>query len=153
MGDATVTVRAVEATDEAAWKALYRGYRDFYRLDPDDAVVDRVWAWIQDATTVVEGIVAERDGQLVGLANHRAFHRPSTGTIGTYLDDLFVDPSVRRSGAATALLARLREDAAAQGRSVVRWITASDNADARSLYDREAAETRWVTYDMAPTPR
>lgn len=152
-GTGPVVVRPVEAGDEAAWKTLYRGYRDFYRLTPDDAVIDRVWAWIQDPATVVEGLVAELDGELVGLANHRAFHRPSTGTIGTFLDDLFVDPSRRRTGAATALLARLGEDAATQGRSVVRWITAGDNADARALYDRVATATPWVTYDLSPGVR
>jgi len=40
--------------------------------------------------------------------------------------------------------------AAQRGASVVRWITAADNAHARALYDELATRTPWVTYDMAP---
>jgi hypothetical protein len=38
--------------------------------------------------------------------------------------------------------------AAEQGHSVVRWITAADNARARGLYDKVAQSTQWVTYDL-----
>ena len=36
----------------------------------------------------------------------------------------------------------------ARGWSVIRWITAADNARARAVYDRVAVETPWVTYDI-----
>lgn len=145
-----VRVRPVAPADEPAWRRLFAAYREFYGLADDDAVLDRVWAWLLDDHVVVEGLVAELDGELVGLAHHRAFHRPSTGTVGTWLDDLFVHPSVRGSGAGRALVDRLTEDAAERGRSVVRWITADDNHAARALYDSMADATRWVTYDRRP---
>ncbi|SEC76536.1 Acetyltransferase (GNAT) family protein [Nocardioides exalbidus] len=143
-------VRPVEPGDEGEWRRLFAGYREFYELPADDDVVDRVWSWLHDAEVEVHGLVAEVDGVLVGLAHHRAFHRPSTGTVGTWLDDLFVDPAVRGSGAGRALVDRLAADAAAQGRSVVRWITAEDNDVARGMYDSMADATRWVTYDRRP---
>ena len=37
-----------------------------------------------------------------------------------------------------------------RGWSVVRWITAEDNATAQRLYDRHATRTPWVTYDLTP---
>ncbi|MBO0901765.1 hypothetical protein J1G42_14350 [Cellulomonas sp. zg-ZUI222] len=40
--------------------------------------------------------------------------------------------------------------AAQRGASVVRWITAADDADTRALYDELTTRTPWVTYDMAP---
>lgn len=144
------SVRRVEPGDERAWKALYTGYRAFYELVPDAAVVDRVWTWLCDDGNEVEGLVAVRHGVIVGLANHRRFHRPASGTVGTYLDDLFVDPAVRGSGAGRALLDHLATEAGAEGHSVLRWITAEDNRVARSLYDSVAQATRWVTYDLAP---
>jgi len=70
--------------------------------------------------------------------------------MGLYLDDLFTISSARGSGVATALLARAAEIAADEGASVVRWITASDNVKARSVYDAHATATAWVTYDMKP---
>ena len=144
------SVRPVEVADESRWKALYADYRAFYELDPDSGVVDRVWSWLLDDDNEVQGLVAVREGLVVGLANHRRFHRPASGTVGTYLDDLFVDPAVRGSGAGRALLDHLGTAAGAEGRSVVRWITAEDNRTARSLYDSVALATHWVTYDRVP---
>lgn len=44
----------------------------------------------------------------------------------------------------------LADLAAREGRSVVRWITAADNATAQRLYDDVATRTAWLTYDLAP---
>ncbi len=80
----------------------------------------------------------------------REFCRPLDGSKGLYLDDLFVVPDARGAGAGTALLEELRTIAKDRGLSVVRWITAKDNQEARKLYDRVAEKTKWVTYDLVP---
>jgi GNAT superfamily N-acetyltransferase len=99
----------------------------------------------------LRGLVVEADdGALIALANLRTFARPSSATVGLYLDDLFTDPAARGTGAGKALLLRAAGIADEEGASVVRWITAADNATARRLYDSVAAETPWVTYDLAP---
>ena len=71
----------------------------------------------------------------------------------TSVDDLFVDPAQRGSGAVDALLAKLRDIARNEGWDVIRWITADDNYRARAKYDGVATRTAWVTYDMAPADR
>jgi GNAT superfamily N-acetyltransferase len=109
---------------------------------------DRVWGWLHDPEHEVEGFVAEGQGGLVGLAHVRAFARPLSASTGGFLDDLFVDPAARGSGAAQALIGAVAEEGRRRGWSVVRWITARDNARARAVYDRLAAETPWVTYDL-----
>lgn len=147
-----ITVRRVAASDEAQWSELYAGYRAFYRLPEDPGVVASTWAWVRDEQWSMTGLVAETDGRLIGLANLRWFARPSAGRIGLYLDDLFTAPESRGSGAATSLLRAASRLAAERDAQVVRWITASDNATARRLYDQLATATPWVTYDMAPTP-
>ncbi|PZE24769.1 MULTISPECIES: GNAT family N-acetyltransferase [unclassified Curtobacterium] len=147
----TWSVRPVEPQDEAPWRALYRGYRTFYRLDHDDAVVDRTWQWIVRGDHGLFGLVASRpDGTLGALADLRWFARPSSATLGLYLDDLFTAAEHRGLGLGRMLLDRARSVAADGGASVVRWITAADNATARSLYDAHATATPWITYDMAP---
>ena len=146
----SVLVRAVSPDDEAAWTILYEGYRRFYRLAPDPAVVARVWSWLLDPDHEVRGLVVVSDGGPVGLAHYRRFARPSSGTTGLYLDDLFVRPQDRAAGAGRLLLGTLSELAEREGRSVVRWITAEDNATARRLYDAVASATPWVTYDLVP---
>ena len=146
----TLTVRPLAPADEARWRELFRGYRDFYRLPEDETVVSTVWGWLTDPDHECSAFVAEDAGRLVGLAHYRAFSRPSTGTVGIWLDDLFTDPEVRGRGAGRALIDRLRRGAGADGRSVVRWITAEDNHQAQALYDQVATRTSWVTYDAAP---
>lgn len=90
---------------------------------------------------------------LVGLAHLRLFARPSSGTMGVYLDDLFTSPDARGTGIGTELLKTAADRARRLGASTVRWITAEDNATARSLYDKMGSSTRWVTYDMAPAEK
>lgn len=144
------SVRPVAEGDREVWAALYRGYRDFYGKPHDPAVYDRVWAWLMDPAHETRGLLAEVDGVAVGLGHFRAFARPIDGAKGLYLDDLFTAAEARGSGAGSAILHRLAEIARDEEASLVRWITAESNTTARSLYDRVAKQTPWVTYDLAP---
>ncbi|MEV7611830.1 GNAT family N-acetyltransferase [Streptomyces sp. NPDC089799] len=146
-----IQVRAARPEDFAQWRALYRGYADFYAVEQSEEAAALVWSWVLDPGHEVGALVAEdADGRLVGLAHYRPFARPLSATVGCFLDDLFVAPDRRGSGAADLLLAALRGIAAERGWSVVRWITADDNHRARAKYDQVATRTMWVTYDMAP---
>lgn len=144
---APLVVRAAVHDDYGGWAALFRRYRDFYRLEPDEAVVERVWSWILDVGHETRAVVAVRGNAVVGLAHYRRFARPSTGTVGMYLDDLMTDPAYRGAGVGRALIDAVTEIAAFEGCSLVRWITAADNASSQSLYDALATTTTWVTYD------
>lgn len=144
-------VRALESSDEPRWRELFRGYREFYHLTESEDIVSRVWGWLMDSGHESNGLVAEADDVIVGIADYRRFSRPSTGTVGIWLDDLFTDPNVRGRGTGRAFISHLQEIAAAEGHSVVRWITADDNHQAQVLYDQVAKKTNWVTYDAAPS--
>ena len=146
-----ISVRAVAADDRQRWEELFHGYRTFYENPYDPAVAERVWSWLLDPAHQVEGLVAELSGDRVGIAHWRRFERPSVGATGIYLDDLFADPAARGRGVGAALIAQLQQIARDEGATVVRWITADDNATAQRLYDRVATKTRWLTYDAAPT--
>lgn len=139
------------AEHRAAWDALYAGYADFYRKVQTQEMRDRVWGWILDPASEVECLLAlDAGGKPVGLAHFREFARPLDASKGGYLDDLFVAPAARGSGAAQALFGALRDEARRRGWTVVRWITADDNYRARAVYDRVATRTPWLTYDLAP---
>lgn len=146
----TVTVRPIREADHDDWAACYSGYQAFYGREPNAAALDTVWGWVTDERHELRGIVAELDGRIVGVAHYRSFARPLAASTGIYLDDLFTQAEARGHGVGTALLGRLQEIARDEGASVVRWITAEDNATARSLYDQLATQTPWVTYDLAP---
>jgi len=143
------TVRALRQDDRPGWERLYAGYAAFYKVEQTAEMRARVWGWLMDPAHEVNGLVAETAaGALVGIAHIRPFARPLSASVGGFLDDLFVDPEARGSGAAQALFAAIRAEGRARGWSVIRWITAEDNYRARSVYDRIAERTRWVTYDM-----
>lgn len=146
-----MTVRPIEPADRDQWAVRFGQYREFYNYEPDAAVVERVWGWLQDPGHETNALAAcDAQGAIVGIAHYRRFARPSSGTSGIYLDDLLAAPELRGRGIGRALLAELADLAAREGRSVVRWITASDNATAQRLYDDVATRTSWVTYDLAP---
>lgn len=149
----TATVRAIAAGDRPAWERLYRGYAAFYAVPMSDAVLAATWRWLMGPERRVEGLVALRRGELVGLAHFRAFPEPLLGQELGFLDDLFVPPAHRGQGTGRKLIEAVAAIARERGWPVLRWITARDNAAARSLYDQLAQATPWVTYDLDPRQR
>lgn len=143
-----ITIRTLAPTDRADWDRLYAGYAEFYQVAQTAEMRDRVWGWLMDDAHGSEGLVADRDGTIIGIAHFRSYFRPLAASVGGFLDDLFVDPAARRSGAAEALIAALKVEARRRGWTVIRWITAENNYRARKLYDRVAERTAWVTYDI-----
>lgn len=148
-------IRTVAPTPEhrEAWDRLYAGYAAFYEVEQTAEMRDRVWSWLSDQDHEVEALVAlDASGKVIGLAHYRPFARPLAAATGGFLDDLFVDPGARGSGAAQALIDGVAEAGRRRGWSVIRWITADDNYRARSAYDRVATRTGWVTYDLKLAP-
>ena len=144
-----MTVRPLRLDDRAQWDALYQGYATFYNVTQTAEMRDTVWSWLHDPGKEPRGLVAARaDGTLIGIAHFRPFARPLSATIACFLDDLFVSPDSRGTGAADALIDNVRTIAAGEGWSVVRWITAENNYRGRAVYDRVASRTNWVTYDI-----
>jgi GNAT superfamily N-acetyltransferase len=147
-----VRVVAVAAEHPADWDRLYAGYAAFYRVEQTAAMRDTVWRWLLDPAHEVDGVVAVEPGrQIVGLAHFRPFARPLAAAMGGFLDDLFVEPDARGSGAAQALIEAVARVGRERGWSVLRWITAEDNYRARAVYDRLAARTKWLTYEISLT--
>lgn len=137
------------AHHRADWDVLYAAYADYYKVDQTQEMRDRTWGWIMEGR--ITCLMALNDeGKPVGFAHMREFLRPLSSTVAGFLDDLFVDPGQRGAGAVNALF----DAAAALGReknwSVIRWITRDDNYRARSVYDKVATRTNWVTYDLTP---
>jgi GNAT superfamily N-acetyltransferase len=145
-----IRVVAVAAEHRAAWDRLYAGYAAFYRVEQTAAMRDTVWRWLLDPAHEVDGLVAVApDGRIVGLAHFRPFARPLAPAVGGFLDDLFVEPAARGSGAASALIKAVARVGRERGWSVLRWITAEDNYRARAAYDRLATRTKWLTYEIS----
>jgi GNAT superfamily N-acetyltransferase len=83
---------------------------------------------------------------LIGLA-HYLLHRSTWAPVCyCYLEDLFVEPSVRGGGAGRALIAAVEAAARDAGASRLYWITDETNQTARRLYDKVAERPGVVQY-------
>ncbi|MGV3569560.1 MAG: GNAT family N-acetyltransferase [Ramlibacter sp.] len=143
-------IRAALPSDEAAWRALWRGYCDFYRANVSDEVTTRTWQRILDPDSAIMCIVAESEGRVVGFANCVVHENTWETQPVCYLEDLFVAPAARGRGAARALLEWLRNAMRAEGWARVYWVTQADNAPARALYDQFTAADGFVRYVIRP---
>lgn len=139
-------IRAALPADEAAWRELWRGYCDFYRAQVPPEVTDRTWTRILDPDSQIMCVVAEVDGQVYGFANCVVHENTWETQAICYLEDLFVLPSARGRGIATALLDWLSNAMRAEGWARLYWMTPADNVTARRLYDRYAQADGFVRY-------
>lgn len=126
--------------DKAQWRALFDGYADFYGVPMNDATADKVWGWLRDPNHVLDGLVARKQGgNAVGLAHVRTCPSPLRGCDVGFLDDMYVSPEARGTGAADALFEGLRALASERGWPALRWVTQHFNERGRGFYDRYTA--------------
>lgn len=145
------TVRFLTAEDSDAWHRLWDGYCEFYKVEMPAEVTATTWQrLLNDGTEDYIGIVAEREGAVIGIANC-ILHR-TTWAIAQrcYLNDLYVDPEVRSSGAGKAMIDYLLELASERGWNQLHWLTAEDNATARRLYDAYSPASGFINYRLTP---
>lgn len=127
----------VTKNDKAEWRPLFQGYADFYGVPMNDAIADEVWRWLLDPDHVLEGLITrDETGAAVGLAHVRACPRSLSGGEIGFLDDMYVCPEARGSGAADAIFDRLQSLANERGWPALRWITQHFNERGRGFYDR-----------------
>jgi GNAT superfamily N-acetyltransferase len=142
-----LAVRPLGRDDEAGWRRLWRGYLDFYGTELSEDVYRTSFARLTDpAEADYRGLVAERGGDLVGLA-HCIFHRHGWRIEKVcYLQDLYVAESARGSGVGRILIEAVYAMTDAAGSPQVYWLTETGNARARRLYDRVGRATAFMKY-------
>jgi GNAT superfamily N-acetyltransferase len=127
----------VSDIDKADWRVLFEGYADFYGVVMNDEIADKVWTWLLDPSHVLEGLLTrDSNGLAVGIAHVRACPRPLGGYDIGFLDDMFILPEARGSGAADALFSALKSLATTLRWPTIRWITQHFNKRGRAFYDR-----------------
>ena len=141
-----VVVREVTAADFAQWAPLWAGYNTFYKRVLPDAVTQATWSRFFDEAEPVHALVAEQDGQLLGLV-HYLFHR-ATAMIepNCYLADLFTNEAARGKGVGKRLIEAVYDRARLAGCSRVYWQTHETNRTARELYDKVADLSGFIVY-------
>ena len=140
-----VKVSEAKAEDYAAWLTLWKGYLAFYGSELDDAVTLATWRRVLSAESGMICRIAESEGQVVGFAICVLHEGTWVTTPLCYLEDLYVDASMRGQGAGRALIEAIIDEAREKGWSKVYWVTREGNP-ARALYDKLATVDDYVRY-------
>ena len=143
----TVTLRPLAAQDEDQWRDLWTGYLDYYETRVDRRVYAETFRrLLGNDPRDYNGIVAVKDGTLVGLT-HYLFHRHGWKVEDVcYLQDLYTAPEVRGQSVGRALIEAVYDAADRHGASQVYWLTQDFNEAGRRLYDRVATLTPFIKY-------
>ena len=147
VSDSATTIRPLHREDRDVWAALWKGYLDFYETELAPEVYDGTFErLLGDDPQDFSCLLAEVDGEPVGLT-HYLFHRHGWKVENVcYLQDLFVSPDVRGTGAGRLLIEAVYAAADAVGVPTVYWLTQDDNVAGRRLYDRIATLTNFIKY-------
>src|SRR5882724_52461 len=145
-----VGIRDLTKDDFPAWLPLWRGYNAFYGCVGTTALPDETtrvtWSRFFDAYEPVYALVAELDGQVVGLT-HYIFHRSTTMVSPLcYLQDLFTAERARGKGVGRALIEAVCTRARSSGATRVYWQTHETNTGARALYDKLSHHSGFIIY-------
>ncbi|HEY1752877.1 MAG TPA: GNAT family N-acetyltransferase [Caulobacteraceae bacterium] len=95
--------------------------------------------------------IAETDGEPVGFALWFYNYSTFEAAFGLYLEDLFVVPQARGTGAGLALMRRLARRCRDEGLKRLEWAVLDWNAVAIGFYDRlgATAKSEWITRQLA----
>ncbi|UPH70025.1 GNAT family N-acetyltransferase [Abyssibius alkaniclasticus] len=145
----SIAIRPLKEVDHASWRALWADYLAFYETRLPKAVYAQTFArMMADDPREFRGLVAEKGGELVGLA-HYLLHRNAWSLADScYLQDLFVRPAQRGSGIGGKLIAAVKTAAQAAGADALYWMTHESNTTARALYDRLAKRSGFIEYTV-----
>lgn len=142
-----LTIRPLAPEDRAQWDVLWRAYLTFYESELSPEIYDTTFARLTDTAAKERGaLVAEKDGELIGLV-HYIFHAHNWRIEDVcYLQDLYVSEAARGTGAGRALIEGVYKVADENGTPNVYWTTQHFNETARKLYDRIGDLTPFIKY-------
>ncbi|MFK7762883.1 MAG: N-acetyltransferase family protein [Roseobacter sp.] len=142
-----LTIRALAPSDKAQWSHLWTAYLAYYETERPQDIHDLYFErLLGDDPQDYTGLVAEQDGQLVGLVHFLSHRHGWSKENVIYLQDLYADPTVRGNGIGRALIEAVYDAGDAAGTPTVYWLTQDFNETARKLYDRIGVKTPFIKY-------
>jgi GNAT superfamily N-acetyltransferase len=142
-------IRAATIDDAADILRLVRELATYER-EPDGVVntQELVERWLFGDDAVASALVAELEGQVVGVAVWYRSYSTWTGVPGIYLEDLFVEPEHRGHGFGRSFLVALARIALDRGYQRFEWVVLDWNTPAIGFYDALGGRPmkEWTTY-------
>jgi GNAT superfamily N-acetyltransferase len=149
-----IEISRVAEQDLAELLPLMRGYCDFYEVTPsDDELLALSHALIADPERDGVQLLARDGAEALGFATiYWSWATTIASRIGV-LNDLYVAPAARGTGAAELLIHACVEECRRHGAAELTWQTAPDNERAQRVYDRVGAKrSQWVDYSLSVRP-
>ena len=146
-----IEISRVGEDDLAQLLPLLRGYCDFYEASPsDDELLALARALIADPARDGVQLVARDGEEAIGFATvYWSWATTIASRIGV-MNDLFVAPSARGTGAAEQLIRACVDECRLHGAAELTWQTAPDNERAQRVYDRiGATRSQCVDYSLS----
>lgn len=142
-----LNIRPITLEDRSDWDRMFTAYLTFYEASRPKEVYDSSFArLLSENEHEFKGLIALKDGKAIGFT-HYLFHRHMWSVENTcYLQDLYVDPAIRGTGAGRALIEAVHAEATKSGATGVYWLTQELNKTARQLYDRVGELTPFIKY-------
>ena len=126
-----ISIRPLLDNDFPQWLPLW----DANNMDrPNEPVTSQTWARLLDPDYPIHGLCAVQDDKILGFV-HYVVH-PTTGSIEPicYMQDVYVDPSMRRKGIARALVQEVAEIKSRENWARIYWLAEGNNEAAQELY-------------------
>jgi ribosomal protein S18 acetylase RimI-like enzyme len=142
-----VSIRRATTADVEALTPLFDAYRQFYK-QPSDLTAARDYLAVRLNRDECVIFIAEHDGRAVGFTLlYPSFTSTQLARIYV-LNDLFVNPGVRRLGVGTQLLDAAADFGRAEGAVRLTLRTAPTNLAAQSVYDQNGwkRDDQFLTY-------
>lgn len=131
----TTQIRFAEPRDEAAWRNLWSRYLAFYATDLPEPVTAATWARCLDPQHPMALRLAVQNDTPVAFALHLPHASSWSPADDCYLEDLFVDETLRGQGVGRALIEDLMALCRKNGWARLYWMADRTNSRARALYD------------------
>lgn len=143
------TVRAIQSDDYKQWRELWLAYQEFYEVQLSEKITRASFERFLNPDEPVFSGVLSQDEKLLGFVNS-VIHR-STWSLADYcyLEDLYVSPETRGTGAGKMLIEWVQKCAREHQCSRLYWHTHQTNKRAQSLYNRVAQDSGFIEYRMA----
>lgn len=148
----TLSVREARSSDAPTILRFVRELADYEKaIHEVEATEESVRASIFGEGSVTKALIAERDGLAIGMAVWFFNYSTWQARNGLYLEDLYVTPAARGSGAGKALLRRLAQIALENGCGRFEWSVLDWNEPSIRVYEALGAEPQkeWIRYRLA----
>jgi GNAT superfamily N-acetyltransferase len=146
----SVTIRPATPADGETLLSLINGLAEYEKLTPPDAAGRvRLLADLAGGSRF-DALLAEADGEGVGYAIFFPMYSTFAGRPKVYIEDIFVKPEARSTGAGFALFRAIAAEALVRDCLGLEWEVLDWNRLAIDFYERLGGEhdTRWLRYAL-----